>query len=317
MVAMTNWLVVLATESHGIPGSDWRAQIAVPLGIVLFIGSVYMLVRANLGTRRGYLVTATSLFGFMIIYSLFWTFGAPGTPPATGPQNLPGQELDAYEDVWRPFAADSNLASDPNYSFAKTYPEGQWAASPAQAGLPPNAEGQAQDGIDDIKTFFSTPKQEGGPLDDPPMSPFWKPNPESLRYAKAPNGRAVIGVEFQRTWQVGDLPPNTEPPEGPPPLTPDGETVVFEGPDANVAPEGTEIGDVVEGEFAQEYRAFAFFDPGSPKFPSLVTFFLMLVLFIIHALLLALDERREHREREANAQQPVAEERVPAGATRS
>src|SRR5688500_616859 len=125
MLATTmNWLLVLATESHGIPGSDWRAKIAVPLGFVLFFGSIYMLVRSNLGTRRGYLVTATSFFGFMTIYALFWTFGAPGPPPATGPQNLPGQELDAYEDVWRPYAGDSRVAEDPTYGVAKTWPEG-------------------------------------------------------------------------------------------------------------------------------------------------------------------------------------------------
>ena len=312
MVATMNWLLILAAEGgHGIPGSDWRAKIAVPLGIVLFIGSVYMLMRANLGTRRGYLVTATSLFGFMIIYSLFWTFGAPGTPPATGPQSLPGQELDAYEDTWRPFAGDSTLANDPNYEVAKTYPEG-FSDSPAEAGLPANVATQAETGVDDIKTFFSTPAGEGGALATPTMGATW--GDKKPKFAKGANGRAVIGVEYFQTWQVGKLPPGETLAEGEaPPLTPDGETVAED--ESNVAPEGTEIGDPVDG--GETYTAFAYFDPGSPKFPSLVTFFIMLVLFIIHALLLALDERREQRERSSAAEQPVAQERETAGAVRA
>ena len=308
MLATMNGLLVLASESHGIPGSDWRAQIAVPLGTLIFFGSIYLLLRANLGTRRGYLVMATSFFGFMIIYSLFWTFGAPGTPPATGPQNLPGQELDAYEDTWRPFAGDSALADDPVYAAAKTYPEG-FADTPQEAGLPANIEAQAETGSDDIKTFFSTPPGEGGALQTPTMGPTWAET--DRKYARAENGRAIIGVEYQQTWQVGQLPPGTQLEEGEsPPLTPDGELVADD--EANVAPEGTEIGDVVED--GETYTAFAFFDPGSPAFPSIVTFLLILVLFIIHVLLLALDERRERREREASAVQPVAEERVPAEA---
>ena len=309
MLATMNWVLVLASESHGIPASDWRAQIAVPLGALLFFGSIYMLLRANLGTKRGYLVMATSFFGFMIIYGLFWTFGAPGTPPATGPQNLPGQELDAYEDTWRAFAGDSALANDPNYEVVKTYPEG-FSDTPADAGLPANVKGQAATGSDDIKTFFSTPPNEGGALETPTMGASWVEI--DRKYARAENGRAIIGVEYQQTWQVGKLPPG-EVADGPPPLTPDGETVAEDG--SNIAPEGTEIGAVVEG--GKTYTAFAFFDPGSPKFPSIVTLILILVLFAIHALLLALDERKERREREASAAQPVAEERVPAEAGRS
>jgi hypothetical protein len=328
MVATMNWLLVLASESHGIPGSDWRAKIAVPLGAVLFLGSIYMLVRANLGTRRGYLVTATSLFGFMIIYSLFWAFGAPGTPPATGPQNLPGQELDAYEDTWRAFAGDSTIANDPNYAVAKTFPEG-FAPTPEEAGLPENVEAQAETGSDDIKTFFSTAEADGGAFASPPMGGSWEPvsppgfedDPKVTRlYAKAENGRAIIGVVYQQTWQIAQLPPGEELPEGaPPPLTPDGVALKEDDPktpenEANAAPEGVEMGDVVEG--GETYQAFAFFDPGSQKFPSLITLGLMLLLFIIHALLLAMDERKERREREAAATRPVAEERVPAEAGR-
>ena len=310
MLATTmNWLLVLASESHGIPGSDWRAKLAVPIGFVLFFGSVYMLVRSNLGTRRGYLVTATSFFGFMIIYGLFWAFGAPGTPPATGPQNLPGQELDAYEDTWRPYAGDSAVAEDPAYAVAKSYPEG-FADTPEAAGLPAGFEATADTGSDDIKTFFSTKE---GPLQQPPIkTATWEEVDRA--YAKATNGRPIIAVTYQQTYQVAQADPANPPEEGAEPVfTPDGAKVAED--ESNVAPPGTELGAIVED--GETYTAFAYFDKGSPLFPSLVTLAIILVLFVLHALLLARDEQRERREREAAAGAVAAEERVPAGAGQS
>ena len=319
MVATLNWLLVLASESHGIPGDDWRAQAAVPIGVLLFLGSVFMLLRANLGTKRGYLVTATSLFGFMIVYALFWTFGAPGTPPATGPQNLPGQELDAYEDTWRPFAADSLLAGEADYDVAKSYPEG-FSDTPEGAGVIAKMEAAADTGSDDIRTFFSTAQSPEAPtgLKTPLLTSSWEEI--DRKYAKADNGRTIIGVTYQQTWQIGKLPQGVQPEEGAEPaLTPDGDTVVTEDDpeteenDVNVAPAGTEIGALVED--GPTYTAFAYFDPGSPKFPSLVTLAIMLVLFLIHLALLAADERRERREREAPTTEAALEsEPVTAGA---
>lgn len=309
MLATLNRLTVLATES-GIPGSHPWAKLAVPIGTVIFIGSVYMLVRANLGTKRGYLVTATSLFGFLIIYALFWAFGAPGTPPATGPQNLPGQELDAYEDTWRPFAKDSTLANDPNYDVVKTYPEG-FVKTPEAAGLPADFAAAAETGSGDIQTFFAT---KAGPLTQPPVQATWSEVTDERRYATAANGRPIIAVTYQQTYQVAQIAPGQAPEEeGPPKLTPDG--VAAEEDGSNVAPEGTELGDPVPD--GETFTAFAFFDRGSPKFPSLLVLGAVVLLFALHALLLARDEKRERRERETLAGAAPVEERESVGATRA
>lgn len=273
MLAVLNAVSVLASEAHGIPGSDWRAKVAVPLGILIFIGSVYLLVRANLGSRRGYLVLSTSLWGFMVIYALFWTFGAPGTPPTTGPQNLPGQEADAYQPVWRPFAGDSNIANDPDYAVAKSFPEG-FSEQP-----PPSFTGSAEDGAADTLDFFASEPQLQGTV---PVKPTWAADPESVRYAEAGNGYTIIAVTLRETYQIGA----------------DGEE-----------PEG-EVGQIIPD--GQEYTAFAYFDPGSPLFPSLVVLGLMMLLFAVHAALLALDERRERRDRGAEVEQEAEPERVPA-----
>lgn len=303
LVTLNSWFIVLAAEAHGIPGSDWRAKISVPLGIVIFLGSVYLLVRANLGTRRGYLVMATSLFGFMVIYSAFWAFGAPGTPPATGPQNLPGQSLDAYEDTWRAFAADSLVAEDPTYAVARSYPDG-FSDSPEGAGVSASFEEEAGIGADEIQTFFSTKE---GPLQEPPIGAQWAE--VDRKYAVAENGRPIIAATFQQTWQVAQVDPGQPPADGGPQLTPDGVRVEEGG--GNVAPAGTEIGDVVED--GETYTAFAYFDAGSPMFPSLLMLGIVLLLFVLHALLLAADETRERREREVVVTDAPAEEPVGAG----
>ena len=306
MLATLNWVKVLAAEEHGIPGSDWREKVAVPLGGLLLFGSVYLLVRANLGTRRGYLVMATSFFAFMIIYGLFWTFGAPGTPPATGPQNLPGQELDAYEDTWRPYAGDSRIAEDPTYAVAKTYPEG-FSDTPDGAGLSEDFEATADTGVEDIRGFFA----DEAIMDQPPVGALW--TDVDRKYAVATNGRPLIAVTYQPTWQIAELPPDEQLEEGEePPLSADGCTLGSEG--CEEAPPGTEIGDVVED--ADTYTAFAFFDEGSPTFPSFVTLGIILLLFALHALLLARDEQRERREREALAAE-AAVARTPEPAASS
>ncbi|HVM19524.1 MAG TPA: hypothetical protein VM307_06155 [Egibacteraceae bacterium] len=305
MLATLNWLALpflaAAEGAHGIPGDDWRAKIALPIGIVLFIGSVYMLVRANLGTRRGYLVLGTSFFGFMVVYSLFWAFGAPGTPPATGPQNLPGQQLDAYEDTWRPFAPDSLVAEDPTYAVAQTHPEG-FSETLEGAGLPAEFEGQANTGVGEILAFFATAE---GQMQSPPIAAAtWVELEDERRYAVAENGRPIVAATFAQTYQVAQADPGQPAPEDVegPVLTPDGARVADDG--ENIAPPGTEIGDIVEG--GETYTAFAYFDEGSPAFPSLLTLAIMFVLFVLHALLLAADERKERREREALAAEAAA-----------
>lgn len=62
-----------------------EGAIAVILGFLLLPGSVIVLLAANFGARKGYLIGAVPFFGFLFMLALIWTFGVPGTPALTGP----------------------------------------------------------------------------------------------------------------------------------------------------------------------------------------------------------------------------------------
>ena len=194
-------LAVLASDEF-VPPDDWRAQIALPAGIVFLIGGVYMLVRSNLGTRRAYLVTANAFFGFMLLTSLFWTFGAPGTPPLTGPQNLPGQPLDYYQPKWVPFAQDSLAAEMDDFSVVQDYPDA-WSQEPH----PDVDEDMVEDATDDIVDFFAS--EEGGER----VGETWVPNTDEtpILFAEDADGRPMVAIEFVEADAIGDIqdPDNT------------------------------------------------------------------------------------------------------------
>jgi hypothetical protein len=283
-------LALLATES-GIPADSLLTQSAVPLGILIFLGFPFMLLRSNLGTRRAYLVLTTSFFGFMILISAFWAFGAPGTPATTGPTNLPGQVPDEYQPIWVPFAEDSEIAADPVYAAVVGNDE---AFTPVEVGEDVAEGDEAEEdegeslgegpnavtGVSDIQNFFSQPTEESGYPQR--IQASWIPTDVGL--AEAENGRPVVRATFVETYEAdpeGNLPED--------------------------APEGAEVGDPVEG--GDSFVAYAFFDAGNPVFPSLVFIGLSLLGFALHAVLLFFDEQGERRERTQAT--TAVEQRVP------
>jgi len=68
-----------------IAGIAWDPQIrgilAVLVGVVVLMGSVYLLLGTNVGNRLGFLLALTGFFGWMVIMGLFWWI----QPSATGP----------------------------------------------------------------------------------------------------------------------------------------------------------------------------------------------------------------------------------------
>jgi hypothetical protein len=90
----------------------------VACAFILFVGSVYVLLTAVLGLRMGYLVLAVSLFGWMLLLSVLWTFGAPGTPNNLGPRGT--------EKHWQVFQAATTDRVKTKYPETLSYPDGRW-----------------------------------------------------------------------------------------------------------------------------------------------------------------------------------------------
>jgi hypothetical protein len=284
MSALATEIVLAAGASEEfVPPTDWRAQIAVPVAILLFFGSVYLLLRSSLGTKRAYLVEAAAFFGFMLLMSLFWTFGAPGTPTATGPTYLPGQPSSAYQPTWTPFAPTSSIAQTPTYGAVQQFPQG---FGPVPESLRASGEGDEsgplQSGIDEIRSFFAS--EEGGSV----LEDSWAPVPDGVQATRAENGYPILAVTYQETFQ------------------PDSQGNLPEGVDRS------QVGEVdPEGE---SVTLFGFYDAGSPLFPSFVFVGLSLAGLLIHLGLLARDENRLRREAEEVAEPEAEPERVGAGA---
>ncbi len=113
-------LLVLATEGvEGVSPDHLASKVAVPIAILIFCGAVFMLLWSNYGWRKGALIYGVAAFGFCGVIGVFWWFGAPGTPVATGLQNFPGQAADEYQPKWFPFEAGSDRAGE--FSFWESY----------------------------------------------------------------------------------------------------------------------------------------------------------------------------------------------------
>lgn len=89
--------------------------------LILFVGSVYVLLAAVFGRYLGYLVLAVAFFGWMIIQSSLWVFGfwaqGPDTPTNLGPRGS--------EAAWVVASAGLSAANETNATF-DAYPAEPW-----------------------------------------------------------------------------------------------------------------------------------------------------------------------------------------------
>jgi hypothetical protein len=102
----------------------WKGIVVVLCAIILFIGSIYVLLSAVFGLRMGYLVLAVSFFGWMILLSLLWTLGQPKILGVTG--TLPNLGPRGTEKHWQVFAASTGLVQSKRFTVTTTYPTGPW-----------------------------------------------------------------------------------------------------------------------------------------------------------------------------------------------
>src|SRR4029450_11635856 len=75
-------------------GIAWDPQIrgilSVLVGVLVLMGSVYLVLATNLASRLGFLVAITALSGWMIIHGMVWWIYPPGQGPSG---RIPGWDV--------------------------------------------------------------------------------------------------------------------------------------------------------------------------------------------------------------------------------
>jgi hypothetical protein len=74
------------TLVHTIAGIAWDPQIrgilTVVVGVVVLMGSVYLLLSTNVAGRLGFLLSLAAIFGWLTIHGITWWLYPPGNGPA-------------------------------------------------------------------------------------------------------------------------------------------------------------------------------------------------------------------------------------------
>jgi len=117
-------VAVLADISCG-PGlrcSSIVGYLTVAMAVIIFVGSVYIILAAVFGPRMGYLVMAVALFGWMIILSGLWVTGYFVSQGLDTPKNLGPRGTEPH---WQALGLGVEVAS-PKYPVVERYPGPPW-----------------------------------------------------------------------------------------------------------------------------------------------------------------------------------------------
>lgn len=307
---LTDLLILASEGAEGIPGEHIASKLAVPLGIVFFCGGVFLLLWSNYGAKKGALIYSTAMFGFCMMLGVFWWFGAPGTPVATGLQNFPGQAPDAYQSKWYPFEPGSERAEvfpvtndlDGNFRSAAEYVGGP-GATPDSLDANPRfgfVSGSLTQAGDRMMELFMN-VQEGEPrLGGERRAGYATSAEEGLAaevgagsvgdYDRAdPFFTAVVNEDGVRATESQSV------------LVAGATIQVFANyePDPEVAPDADAVQVLVD-----EQVMFAFQQGSNIWFPSAVWTLVSLVLFALSLFGLDRIEQREKRARADEVQEP-------------
>lgn len=286
--------LVLATEGvEGLPPEHVASKLAVPLAILFFCGSVYMLLWSSYGAKKGALVYLSAVGGFCAMLGVFWWFGAPGTPIATGLQNFPGQPADEYTAKW--------FAMEPGSERAMLFPSTN-----------------SIDNFTDVATYLGKPDATEEELEEDPNAGFVRGDVEQASqvmvavYAPTENNTLVIGGQQRAEWTEAAGEPEAGETRASPfftvevvdrLVTDDNGVRVAAAllqPMANFVDAEGELRSVEVTE--QPEVMYAFKDPGNIQFPSMVWTAISLILFVTALFFLDRIEQREKREAEAVAE---------------
>jgi hypothetical protein len=84
-----------------------RGILVVGVGVVVLMGSVYLLLATNLGNRLGFMLALTGFFGWMTILGMFWWIRPSATGPAGDPPKWVVEEVN-YGDLGQAVLSDAH-----------------------------------------------------------------------------------------------------------------------------------------------------------------------------------------------------------------
>jgi hypothetical protein len=294
-------LVRIVAVEQAIPADHPASWLAVPLGLLFFSGSVYLLLWSNYGARKAGAIYGTAFFGFGFLIGLFWWLGGPGIPPNLGITHLPGQTSDHYQDRWYGFEP----GSERDEFFPVTEDTGAFQSIEAHLGL----EGQDEDDI------LANPRYAA-------LSGSVGQAEELMRDQFLPideNNVAQIGRERRSTYEEDAAAGQQDEAQGR--ATPFYTAQSVDDPMIAEDPEaGTEVlmvefqvfatfvdGDDIPLEpiaVGEPEPWFAFYDPGMAWFPSALWTIISLIGFALSLFWLDLIESREKRLLAQEVEQP-------------
>jgi hypothetical protein len=268
--------LILATESlhKGLWYPTILGVLVVIAGVVLFLGTIYILLGTNLGARLGFLVAFTGLAGFMVVLTLLWCTTA--SPLNTLKGRIPQWKV-------------QEVIASPEKSKTADVHDIKQKSNIAEATEASNVKAAVDAAL---VTKVSTPTIEYTPNDN--------------RFAKF---QEVVDYQILQTWEIGGSNPQfwkgefshtaeyavaqfcqvqeVEQPFGLPPLP----------------PQCDNSADATSG-YVVLYR-----DLGSLRVPAFVAFGMSLILFILGLLALHWREKDQQEAKaaaEAKTARPVA-----------
>ena len=125
-------MTTLTTLTMTVAGISWKPEIrgllTVAIAVAILCGSVYLLLATNVGSRLGFLIALTALFGWLaILGSVWWMYGKGPLGAAPSWQVIEITEGDLSQ------AHLPEVAGDPDLSTWKELPAGDADRAEAQA----------------------------------------------------------------------------------------------------------------------------------------------------------------------------------------
>jgi hypothetical protein len=195
-------IFVLAQE-HATEKTLWNPTIlgvlVVVAGIVLFCGSIYLLLGTNLGARLGFLVAFTGLMGFMVVLTVLWMTTA--SPLNTLKGRVAAWEIqEVVPDLADAKTEDARTIVDDGKEVDATEAANVKAA--VDEGIVPAEEGEAGEftQFEEVTDYLTTATYETGGSN---------PNPLDFEFTHTP---LIAAVRYCEVVEV-DTPFGLPPPE--------------------------------------------------------------------------------------------------------